>query len=1098
VQLFGGFEGSDSSIYPGGETDREQRVPGSHLTILSGDLLGNDSPGFVNCDDNSYHVLTADNVDNTCVLDGFIIRGGNADAMLPYNRGGGLYLTAASPIIESCVIGSNRATNRGGAVFSNDGSPVFRSCVFEDNAGSYGGGLTSHYGNPHLAHCSFLRNKATQYDGGGVYNYESNHEIVDCRFIENSAQRLGGGLTNDQNSDGVISGSLFQGNRARDGGGMVCTNFSSVVLVNAVFLGNSATDDGGGLRSLNPQTIANCTFSENYAGDDGGGIHSSPTVYLSNCILWGNHAGGCTGEAIQINGSNNVFNHNCIEGWTGSLGGTGNIGLDPLFVDPAGQDGILGTLDDDVRLRAGSPCVDSADNNAVPADTLDLDGDGNTTERVPIDHDGQDRFVDDPIAPDTGSGLVPLVDMGAFEYQADCNENDVIDSVDIDTGASQDCQPNGVPDECELDSDGDNNPDACDDDDDNDGLLDDSDNCRIVSNPGQADADNDGVGDACDNCPSQPNTGQADSDNDGVGDACDACFGSDDTVDDDQDGTPDGCDNCPSFPNSDQSDQDADDVGDLCDNCPTDPNLLQDDNDEDGEGDVCDEDDDNDGIMDIDDNCPFVANGDQLDSDDDGIGDVCDNCPSTSNSDQCDMDADLIGDACDELVPTALYFDTAGEGDQAIIPHSEAFEFGESDFSVELWFKSCGLLFLVDKRMDVGNGAQGFYLLVADQIFNDGKVIFGLEIPEQQGDGTELVSVSTGLLDSQWHHVAAVRSDNTAHLYIDGVWESSVTLIDPMDITVPAPITIGMRYIDTTTCCTCEGVIDELRLWNVARSDQDIADNMNIPLVGNEAGLVFYEPFYGGCQDQILYDRSVGRSSVGWLGTDQGVEVNDPEWIVSDAPVAPPGDFDGDGTLDPFANCLEQYNASQADFDGDLVGNSCDNCVITANFTQIDTDNDGLGNACDNCPVDWNVSQADSDGDDVGDACDNCPIDENPSQADCDLDGVGDHCDDDPDSDGDSVPDLCDLCPDTPEVLFPVDSDGCPPPIPGDFDGDYDVDQEDFGHLQACLSGSGVATVPGCQDADFDGDEDADQADLSSFGGCMSGANVIADPHCAD
>ena len=28
-----------------------------------------------------------------------------------------------------------------------------------------------------------------------------------------------------------------------------------------------------------------------------------------------------------------------------------------------------------------------------------------------------------------------------------------------------------------------------------------------------------------------------------------------------------------------------------------------------------------------------------------------------------------------------------------------------------------------------------------------------------------------------------------------------------------------------------------------------------------------------------------------------------------------------------------------------------------------------------------------------------------------------------------------------------------PPPIPGDFDGDRDVDLEDFGRFQACLSG---------------------------------------------
>ena len=37
---------------------------------------------------------------------------------------------------------------------------------------------------------------------------------------------------------------------------------------------------------------------------------------------------------------------------TGGLGGTGNIGTDPLFVDPDGDDNTPGTADDDLALSA--------------------------------------------------------------------------------------------------------------------------------------------------------------------------------------------------------------------------------------------------------------------------------------------------------------------------------------------------------------------------------------------------------------------------------------------------------------------------------------------------------------------------------------------------------------------------------------------------------------------------------------------------------------------------------------------------------------------------------------------------------------------------
>lgn len=45
---------------------------------------------------------------------------------------------------------------------------------------------------------------------------------------------------------------------------------------------------------------------------------------------------------------------------------------------------------------------------------------------------------------------------------ADCNQNGIEDAVDIATLASLDCDVNGVPDECQPDSDGDGTPDACD------------------------------------------------------------------------------------------------------------------------------------------------------------------------------------------------------------------------------------------------------------------------------------------------------------------------------------------------------------------------------------------------------------------------------------------------------------------------------------------------------------------------------------------------------------------------------------------------------------------------------------------------------------
>ena len=105
----------------------------------------------------------------------------------------------------------------------------------------------------------------------------------------------------------------------------------------------------------------------------------------------------------QISGGSPVINNCCIQGWTGKLGGTGNFGSDPLFVDPNGPDGKAGTLDDNLRLDLTSPCRNAGDNSALGPDTADLDKDGDVNEPIPFDIEGKPRILNG------------VVDLGAYE-----------------------------------------------------------------------------------------------------------------------------------------------------------------------------------------------------------------------------------------------------------------------------------------------------------------------------------------------------------------------------------------------------------------------------------------------------------------------------------------------------------------------------------------------------------------------------------------------------------------------------------------------------------------------------------------------------------
>lgn len=228
---------------------------------------------------------------------------------------------------------------------------------------------------------------------------------------------------------------------------------SSTTLVNCALTGNLADYGGGAMYNDGSiATLTNCTLSGNQATDTtwgtGGGIYSwSSATTLTNCILWGNSDSTGMDESAQLYGEAPDIDYSCVQGWTGTLGGTGNTGEYPRFVDADGPDDISGTDDDDLRLLPGSPCTDTGLNDALPPDMLDLDG--------------NPRFVDGD-----GDGQ-EIVDMGAYEYQADCNDNGIPDSEDIAQGTSADCNANGIPDECDIGTgiseDADNNgiPDEC-------------------------------------------------------------------------------------------------------------------------------------------------------------------------------------------------------------------------------------------------------------------------------------------------------------------------------------------------------------------------------------------------------------------------------------------------------------------------------------------------------------------------------------------------------------------------------------------------------------------------------------------------------------
>ena len=318
---------------------------------------------------------------------------------------------------EDSVLEGFTITKGQGGIYCDSSSPMVTNCTFIGNSAYYGGGMGNHHGSsPTVTNCTFAGNSAAKYGGGMSDSSDSNATLTNCIFIGNSA-KYGGGMYNTYGSSPTLTNCTFAGNSADNyGGGMSDSNDSNATLTNCIFIGNSAGYSGGGMYNrYSSPTVTNCTFSGNSADYSGGGMHnrnSSPTI--TNCILWGDSAP--TGPEIFNDNSTPTVTYSDIAG-AGVYIGTGNINDDPLFVDADGPDNIVGTEDDNLRFLPDSLCIDAGDNSAVPADTADLDNDGDTVEPTPFDLDGNQRIVDGD------SDGIAIVDMGAFEL---CSPVDLV------------------------------------------------------------------------------------------------------------------------------------------------------------------------------------------------------------------------------------------------------------------------------------------------------------------------------------------------------------------------------------------------------------------------------------------------------------------------------------------------------------------------------------------------------------------------------------------------------------------------------------------------------------------------------------------------
>jgi parallel beta-helix repeat protein len=429
INLYGHFDGNETSI------SQRNLADSNNETILSGDVDDDNDNGDV------YYVVTAADAN----FDGFTIKKSTRR---------GISCSTCSPTIENCVFKNNNLYG----IYCESGAQAIITNTFVNNNGNCGIYCVTSGTQVDIDRCTVVSNSAfglwlaggaavnavdsvfsQTISGIGIYADCSSVLFVDrCDISDNGSI----GIKCSDHARAVIKRCYIQ----RNTGYGLCMNDSNEVestlniisdnynySAMGVFIDGASdkcslrnnliySNASSGIYVCNSSEIRNNTIVNNEYGISG---YGDPNI--NSNIIWDN-------DVNSLSGTFNNVNYNCIQG---GHTGTGNIDVDPCFVNKDAND---------YHLKNISPCIDKGDPNFIDANEVDIDGedrimdgDSNGTARVDI---GADEFCPYDLSQD---GFVNFLDfsviaatwkksLGQADYNDYCDfyNDNVIDYKDLD------------------------------------------------------------------------------------------------------------------------------------------------------------------------------------------------------------------------------------------------------------------------------------------------------------------------------------------------------------------------------------------------------------------------------------------------------------------------------------------------------------------------------------------------------------------------------------------------------------------------------------------------------------------------------------------
>ncbi|MBI4160711.1 MAG: LamG domain-containing protein [Candidatus Yanofskybacteria bacterium] len=210
-------------------------------------------------------------------------------------------------------------------------------------------------------------------------------------------------------------------------------------------------------------------------------------------------------------------------------------------------------------------------------------------------------------------------------------------------------------------------------------------------------------------------------------------------------------------------------------------------------------------------------------------------------------------------------------GSSQYLSHTDTSVFDiTGDMTIEAWVKletaqSATVQTIVSKYLSAGN--QRGYTAQVDKSGSNFRVKF---IISNDGTSGYQRTINYELVVGTWYHVALVytAASQQVEFFVNGVSQGTGSG-DTLPTSIynnTAPFYVGAYQSGDLS--EWDGLIDEVRIWNVARTSTQIANNYNIELVGNESGLQGYWKLNNNLNDETVNGNNLTNNNSAIFSTD--------------------------------------------------------------------------------------------------------------------------------------------------------------------------------------------------------------------------------------